>query len=105
MKAIEVYRGKAILYSCGDFLNDYEGIGGYEEFRDDLVLMYFPSIARSEGRLVRLDMTPLRIKNFRLNRPSRDEVRWLRDTLTREGRRFGTRAVLKDDNTLALHWA
>ncbi len=103
-KAIEVYRGKPILYSCGDFLNDYEGIGGYESFRNDLVLTYFLSIARSEGRLVGLDMTPLRIRNFRLNRASRDDARWLGDTLTREGRRFGTRADLKDDNTLALGW-
>ncbi len=103
-KAIEVYRGKPILYSCGDFLNDYEGIGGYESFRNDLVLTYFLSIARSEGRLVGLDMTPFRIRNFRLNRASRDDARWLADTLTREGRRFGTRADLMDDNTLALGW-
>ena len=41
VKGIEVYKGKAILYGCGDFLTDYEGIQGYEEFRDDLVLMYF----------------------------------------------------------------
>jgi poly-gamma-glutamate synthesis protein (capsule biosynthesis protein) len=27
-KAAEVYRTKLILYGCGDFLNDYEGIGG-----------------------------------------------------------------------------
>ena len=103
-KAIEVYRGKPILYGCGDFLNDYEGIAGHEAYRDDLALMYFVSIARPEGRLVGLDMTPLRIRNFRLNRASRDDARWLGDTLTREGRRFGTRADLKDDNTLALGW-
>ena len=28
----EVYRDKLILYGCGDFLNDYEGIGGYQPF-------------------------------------------------------------------------
>ena len=28
-KAIEVYEGRLILYGCGDFLNDYEGIAGY----------------------------------------------------------------------------
>ena len=33
--AIEVYRNRLILYGCGDFLNDYEGISGYEEFLDD----------------------------------------------------------------------
>ncbi len=30
-KAIEVYRNRLIVYGCGDFLNDYEGITGYEE--------------------------------------------------------------------------
>ncbi len=32
-KAIEVYKNRLILYGCGDFLNDYEGIRGHEEFR------------------------------------------------------------------------
>jgi poly-gamma-glutamate capsule biosynthesis protein CapA/YwtB (metallophosphatase superfamily) len=27
-KGIEVYRSRRILYGCGDFLNDYEGIRG-----------------------------------------------------------------------------
>ena len=30
IKAIEVYKERLILYGCGDFLNDYEGIAGYE---------------------------------------------------------------------------
>jgi len=37
VKGIEVHRGKLILYGCGDFIDDYEGIKGYEAFRDDLV--------------------------------------------------------------------
>ena len=36
VKAIEVYRERLILYGCGDFLTDYEGISGYEQFRGDL---------------------------------------------------------------------
>ena len=38
-----------ILYGCGDFLNDYEGIGGYEEFRGDLTLLYLARLARTTG--------------------------------------------------------
>jgi poly-gamma-glutamate synthesis protein (capsule biosynthesis protein) len=38
-RPIELYRSRLILYGCGDFINDYEGIEGYEQFRDDLVLM------------------------------------------------------------------
>ncbi len=40
-KAIDVYRNRLVLYGCGDFLNDYEGIGGHESYRGDLALMYF----------------------------------------------------------------
>jgi poly-gamma-glutamate capsule biosynthesis protein CapA/YwtB (metallophosphatase superfamily) len=43
-KAIEVYKDKLILYGCGDFLDDYEGIAGYEEFRSHLVLAYFATL-------------------------------------------------------------
>ena len=38
-KGIEIYRRKLILYGCGDFINDYEGISGNEEYRGDLALM------------------------------------------------------------------
>jgi poly-gamma-glutamate synthesis protein (capsule biosynthesis protein) len=103
-KGIEVYNGKPILYGCGDFLDDYEGISGYEAFRDDLALMYFVSIDASTGKLVRCEMTPLQIRNFRLNRPSREDAKWLRDTLNREGRRIGTRVDLTEDTVLILTW-
>jgi poly-gamma-glutamate synthesis protein (capsule biosynthesis protein) len=103
-KGIEVYKDKLILYGCGDFIDDYEGIGGYEEFRDDLVLMYFTRIAVSDGKLAGLTMTPLQIKRFRLNRASREDAQWLCDVLNREGQTLGTRTLLNDDNTLALLW-
>src|SRR4030095_8153857 len=60
-RGIEVYRNKLILYGCGDFLNDYEGIGGYEQFRSELVLMYFATLRSSARELVRLKMKPLEI--------------------------------------------
>ena len=60
-KAIEVYRNRLILYGCGDFLNDYEGIRGYEEFRDDLGLMYFADISSSSMDLEALEIIPLQI--------------------------------------------
>ena len=43
-RGIEVYKNKLILYGCGDFLNDYEGIGSHEEYRGDLTLMYLPEL-------------------------------------------------------------
>jgi poly-gamma-glutamate capsule biosynthesis protein CapA/YwtB (metallophosphatase superfamily) len=103
-KGIEVHNGKLVLYGCGDFLDDYEGIRGYEEFRDDLVLMYFPTIAMSDGALLEVSMAPLQIRNFRLNRVSRPDAEWLRDMLNREGSQFGTHVELGADNTLTLQW-
>jgi len=40
MGLIEVYRERLIIYGCGDFLTDYEGVSGYEQFRGNLTLMY-----------------------------------------------------------------
>ncbi len=102
-KAVEVYRDRPILYGCGDFLNDYEGIPCEGQLRHDLVLMYFVTIDRSTGHLVRLGMTPLQIRKFRLQQPSRSDCTWLRETLDRECRAFGSRIALSDD-AWTLEW-
>jgi poly-gamma-glutamate synthesis protein (capsule biosynthesis protein) len=104
-KAIEVYRNKLVLYGCGDFLNDYEGISGYEAYRDDLAVMYFPAVSTRQGTLARLSMIPLRIRKFRLDRAPEADVAWLRETLTREGARFNTRANAAPDGSLTLAWS
>jgi poly-gamma-glutamate capsule biosynthesis protein CapA/YwtB (metallophosphatase superfamily) len=104
VKGMEVYKGKLVLYGCGDFLNDYEGITGYEAYRGDLVLMYFPSLDPSTGNLISLHMTPMQIKRFRLNRALDNDVLWLKNVLNREGKKFGTSVVLSADNTLMLGW-
>jgi poly-gamma-glutamate synthesis protein (capsule biosynthesis protein) len=88
-RPIELYRDRLILYGCGDFLNDYEGIGGYEEFRDDLTLMYFPTVETATGRIESLRLTAMQIRNLKLNRATRADVRWLRDTLHRVSQPFG----------------
>jgi poly-gamma-glutamate synthesis protein (capsule biosynthesis protein) len=102
VKGLEVHAGKLILYGCGDFIDDYEGIAGYEAFRDDLVLMYLPIIDTRDGRLLSLRMAPFRIRHLRLDRASGEEAEWLRDVLNREGRRFRTRVALRADRTLTL---
>lgn len=101
-KAIEVYHQRLILYGCGDFLNDYEGIRGYEEFRSDLALMYFADIEPATGNLAALEIIPLQIRNFRLNRPARPDIEWLQGTLQRECLRLGTSIVLDPGGRLVL---
>lgn len=102
VRPVEVFEGHLILYGCGDLLNDYEGIGGYEEFRADLALMFFPSVDLSTGQLCGMRLTPMQIRNFRLNRASRADAEWLEDTINRESRRFGVCLQLLDDDRLEL---
>ncbi len=104
VKGIEVYKERPVIYGCGDFINDYEGIAGYEYFRGDLGLMYFVGIDPSTRSLVYLRMIPTRIRRFRVNRASSADVLWMRDTLNREGKRFGTWVESNTDNTLELKW-
>ncbi len=101
-KAIEVYRDRLILYGCGDFLNDYEGIGGYEEYRADLALMYFVEVDPVSAEVLRLEIIPLVIRNFRLEQPSRADVEWLQQRLDRECRGFGTGVMLNGAGRLVL---
>jgi poly-gamma-glutamate capsule biosynthesis protein CapA/YwtB (metallophosphatase superfamily) len=101
-RAIEVYHERLILYGCGDFLNDYEGIRGYEEYRGDLALMYFADIEPASGNLAALEIIPLQIRKFRLGRPSGQDIEWMRQTLQRECLRFGTGIVLDPDGRLVL---
>ncbi len=103
-KAIEIYRGRLILYGCGDFLNDYEGITGYEAYRDDLALMYFADVTTGNSQLAALDIVALQIRQFRLVRVSPDDVDRVLQMLTRECRPFGTEFVARSDGRVTLSW-
>ena len=96
--------GKLILYGCGDFIDDYEGIVGQEDYRDDLVLMYLATLDSETGKLARLRLVPFQIKNFRLNRPSATDAAWLRQALDREARQFNTRVEVGQAATMDLLW-
>ena len=104
VKGIEVYQRKLILYGCGDLLNDYEGIGGYEDFRGDLALMYFPTLEADTGDLLGLGMVPTQTRRLRINRASPDDVRWLAERMDRECIRFGSRVTQASRDSLVLDW-
>jgi poly-gamma-glutamate synthesis protein (capsule biosynthesis protein) len=78
-KGIETYKGKFIICGAGDFINDYEGIEGYEEFRGDLVLGYIWEIDK-------LTLLPFKIKKFRLNYCTQEEIDWIYNVLKRESK-------------------
>jgi len=104
-KAVEVYKNRLILYGCGDFLNDYEGIKGYEEYRGDLAVMYLATIDVTTRDLRALEIVPLQIRRFQLVRPSRADSDWLQQTLDRESRPLGTTVKPIPDGRFAVSWA
>jgi poly-gamma-glutamate capsule biosynthesis protein CapA/YwtB (metallophosphatase superfamily) len=104
VRAIEVFKGRLILYGCGDFLTDYEGISGYETFRADLALMYLVELNSDSGELIAARMVPMQMRRFQLQRASAADARWLCDLLNEIGKRFNTRSRLGEDNSLTLGW-
>ncbi len=101
---IEVHNGKLIIYGAGDFINDYEGITGKEEYRGELTLMYFPEIDHSNGLLKALKMVPMEVKKFRLKRAGPKDAGWLKNTLDREGKPLGTSVRMDVKRSLWLEW-
>jgi poly-gamma-glutamate capsule biosynthesis protein CapA/YwtB (metallophosphatase superfamily) len=104
VKAIEIFKERLLLYGCGDFLTDYEGISGYEMFRGDLALMYLIELDSCSGELIAARLVPMRMRRFRLERASAADARWLCNLLNQLGKQFSTGATLEKDNSLILEW-
>jgi poly-gamma-glutamate capsule biosynthesis protein CapA/YwtB (metallophosphatase superfamily) len=100
-RPIEIYHDKLVLYGCGDFVDDYEGIGRYEEYRDDLRLMYFASLDQDSGTLAGLRMVALQTRKMRLHHASRADSTRLQTILDQVSRPYATRVDLEPDGTLA----
>ena len=100
-RPIEVYRGKLILYGCGDLVNDYEGIRPFRAFRDELRLLYFAEIDAG-GELSVLRMVPMRVRRMRLERAAQQDAEWLRCTVEDASERFGTRIYGQADGALTV---
>ena len=101
-RPIEVYRGGLILYGCGDLIDDYEGIAGYERYRDDLRLLYLAAVERDTGRLAHLRMVAMQANRMRLRHAASGDVDFLRAVLERASGDFGTRIERDADGTLVL---
>lgn len=107
VKAMELHAGKLILYGCGDFINDYEGIGGHDEFRPQLALLFLPTIDVESGRLAALKIGVFRSRRFRLVRATLPDTTWVRDLLARESGSEGPQLAPAGEGTLecAEQWA
>lgn len=101
-RPIEIYRDHPVLYGCGDLVDDYEGISGYEQFRTDLRLLYHVALAPHTGELIELRMHPMRMRKMRLHHASRTDTDWLHQTMARICRPFGTRVEATVDGPLLV---
>jgi len=102
--AAEVHHERLILYGSGDLLNDYEGIGGMEDYRGDLTAAYLPTIDPESGALVSVEITPFRTFRFQLKTPGVEDFAWLRTRLGREYEQFGLRLEEPSPGLLRLRW-
>jgi poly-gamma-glutamate capsule biosynthesis protein CapA/YwtB (metallophosphatase superfamily) len=102
-RPVEVYRGRLIIYGCGDLINDYEGITFQEGLDPSGVCLYFAQISRESGALQQFDIVPMQLRRLRLihaNPNARRNLRWLLDT---EGRRFSKGLQTLGDGSWRLH--
>lgn len=102
-KEIEIYNDKLILYGCGDLINDYEGIKGYEMYRDDLGFLYFPEVDAKTGKTLKLSLLPTRLKQLHLTKPTPEDMEWMTETLNRESASLQVEKTQQKEN-IFLEW-
>ncbi|MFD7845851.1 CapA family protein [Nocardia sp. NPDC059764] len=102
-RPIEIYRGKPILYGCGDVIDDYEGIAGHESYRPELRLLYLISLEPG-GQPTGIRMIPLRERHMRLEHAARADTDWLVEMLTHISHRFHTHIDRGTDDLLRIRW-
>lgn len=103
VKGLEIYRDRPILYGCGDFIDDYEGISGHEAYRGDVRAIYKVRIDPRSRRLLETRIIPLRVRRFRLEHASDADAAWLFDLLNRLETSLNTRFIREQDNSLTAH--
>lgn len=101
-RPFEIYREKLILYGCGDFLNDYEGIGHHKRYRGDLAVLYLPELAVETGALRRLALNVFQIRRFGLRAASAADAEWVAEALAQHGPASAPELAHMGDHRLAL---
>jgi poly-gamma-glutamate synthesis protein (capsule biosynthesis protein) len=90
-QGIELYKGKAILYSTGDFIDDY-AIDSAE--RNDLSFLFIVELER--GRIARIVFHPVCIEDFYVRLAKDQEIAFLQRTMQAKCATFGTAVGFQD---------
>jgi poly-gamma-glutamate synthesis protein (capsule biosynthesis protein) len=99
---IELYRGKLILYGCGDLINDYEGIGGHQSYRSELALAPIADLDLATGRLESLELLAYVRWAFSLHRADKEACAWMEELMRRESRLSGARMTLSAAGSIKI---
>ena len=91
-QGIELYKGKAILYSTGDFIDDY-AVDSIE--RNDLSFLFILELER--GRIARIVLHPVRIEDLYVRLAKDQELTFLQRTMQAKCAAFGSRILFHDD--------
>jgi len=84
-QGVELYRGKAILYSTGDFIDDY---WVDKEERNDLTFLFLIEV--EEDRIAHIRLYPACIENLGVRLAKKEERRFLQRTMEAKCEAFGT---------------
>ena len=103
-RPIEVYRGKLILYGCGDLINDYEGIGRHEEGDLGVACLYLAQLSASTGELLHLTIQPWQLHQFRLVRADQPMQQAFLSLFNEKSSFFKTRLEVQPDGSWTLGW-
>jgi poly-gamma-glutamate synthesis protein (capsule biosynthesis protein) len=103
----ELYRGRLILFGCGELLNDYEGIVDHRgfpshTFNADLRYAYFPTL-KDDGEFVGMRIDVFRQANcFCLERATYEATQRAFRSLVADYRTGGLAMSLEGTNTLVV---
>lgn len=90
-QGIEIFQGKPILYSTGDFIDDY-AIDPSE--RNDLSFLFM--LERDRDGAARLYLHPVAIENFRVRLANSEERAFLQKSMATKCAAFGTMIAFQD---------
>jgi poly-gamma-glutamate capsule biosynthesis protein CapA/YwtB (metallophosphatase superfamily) len=110
VQGVETYKGKLIIYGCGDFVDDY---AVKREFRNDLSALWRVTVTANDGcdngkrlKVKRLEVFPTRCQLFRTNLLTEgdEDHRWVVDKVKELSQHLGTEAQdkLGDDGQLVF---
>jgi len=90
-QGIEIYKEKIILYSTGDFVDDY-AVDPNE--RNDLSFLF--SVEENSGNVDRVQLYPVRIENFQVHRATGPDLTFLQHSIRTKCLAFRTDVIFQD---------